>query len=118
MKQFQYVAQSSAGQKKTGEVQGENKKKALDILQKKGLLIVELKLAKKFPKISTRLRADFTRRLHLLLQSGLPIYESLQFLHDQAAHKEKEIYQLLMQNVLLGKQFSTALQEMHFFEPL
>lgn len=118
MRQFDYVAQSvEDGSKIEGQVSSENQQGAIQKLKEKGLVV--LKMKKTRPQFfSEKAKVHFTQRLHLLLKSGLPLYESLLFLQQESANKEKRIFIRLAQKLRQGQSFSLALKEVGVFEPL
>lgn len=119
MKQFYYVAQTIDGQVNQGEIACKSKQELLKQLRNEGLFVVNIQQMQSLAPLSEQAKLNFMKRLHLLLQSALPLYDCLQLIYEQAAkHKEKRVFQVLLQNVHAGKHFSDVLQEYHILQSI
>jgi len=119
---FAYAAKTTDGKKVDGVIRAADKASAQAELKKKNLQvssISEQKEGKKFtlfgpprPHVKTKDIAVMTRQLSTMISAGIPLLESLEILHEQAADPGfKNSLDKVIERVRAGSDFSTALSE-------
>src|SRR5687768_1377557 len=123
MANFAYVAKGPDGKKTEGVIRAADKNSATAELKKKNLnvsSISEQKGGKKGyglfgpprPHVKTKDIAVLTRQLSTMISAGIPLLESLEILHEQAADPGfKIVLDKTIERVRSGSDFSTALSE-------
>ncbi|HEX7900101.1 MAG TPA: type II secretion system F family protein [Planctomycetota bacterium] len=124
MANFAYVAKGPDGKKTEGMIRASDKNAATAELKKKSLTvssISEQKDGKKKgygifgpprPHVKTKDIAVLTRQLSTMISAGIPLLESLEILHEQAADPGfKIVLDKVIERVRSGSDFSTALSE-------
>ena len=123
MANFAYVAKGPDGKKTEGVIRAADKGAATAELKKKSLTvssISEQKGGKKSygifgpprPHVKTKDIAVLTRQLSTMISAGIPLLESLEILHEQAADPGFKItLDKVIERVRSGSDFSTALSE-------
>src|SRR5687767_7957543 len=119
---FAYSAKTADGKKVESVIRAADKGAAQAELKKKNLTvssIVEQKGGKKSslfgpprPHVKTKDIAVMTRQLSTMISAGIPLLESLEILHEQAADPGfKIVLDKVIERVRSGSDFSTALSE-------
>jgi type IV pilus assembly protein PilC len=123
MANFAYVAKGPDGKKTEGVIKAADKNAATAELKKKSLTVSSLseqKGGKKSyglfgpprPHVKTKDIAVLTRQLSTMISAGIPLLESLEILHEQAADPGFKItLDKVIERVRSGSDFSTALSE-------
>jgi type IV pilus assembly protein PilC len=121
---FSWTGIDADGEKISGEITAENKTVAKAILEKRGLVLLALTpIRKKFSLISMqrltkKQQVDFTQQILLLLQSGIPLADTLVLI--QTSSDNKMICTLcatLKEKIASGVSFSIALRHFpHYFD--
>ena len=91
MKRFRYKARDSSGNMATGEVEAASHEAAARLLRKKDLVVISIKLNRGFlnfgvgvgERITLPDLSTITRQLSTMINSGLPLTESLLILRSQ-----------------------------------
>ncbi len=120
MNQYFYRALNKSGVVVEGFVIALNHKEARNHLRTESLELLSMKSSKFSVKSTDQptFLLNFTQQLKQLIESGLPIYESLLLLKDQSSSKlHKSIFSLIVEDIRKGSSFSKAL-ELHpnFFD--
>ncbi|MBS0622642.1 MAG: type II secretion system F family protein [Verrucomicrobia bacterium] len=86
MSHFEYTFITPEGKKKRGHMSAPNAQEAKSALRTSGVLVTSFKAAKarKSDQLPKEALIDFTLSLASLLKAGLPLFESLKLLTDQA----------------------------------
>jgi type IV pilus assembly protein PilC len=120
---FAYVAKTADGKKVESSIKAADKAAAQAELKKKNLSVqtlTEQKGGKKAgglfgpprPHVKTKDIAVLTRQLSTMISAGIPLLESLEILHEQAADPGfKNTLDRIIERVRAGSDFSTALSE-------
>ncbi len=124
MAAFSYKAMDKAGRNKSGVLEGDNAKQIRAQLREKGLIPLEVeqvaekekKQSKGFqlfqPKISTSDLALLTRQLATLVESALPLEESLQAVAEQCEKpRQKSMMMAVRSKVVEGHSLADAMAE-------
>jgi len=131
MASYEYLAKESTGKSVRGSVEANNRKDVIDILRKKGLLIISLTEAK--PKQGFSLKSFlpamkkvaiddvviFTRQLATVVESGIPLVSALDILGEQMEKPDlKTRLFKIRDDVEAGASLSEALsRDKDFFSP-
>ena len=117
---YQYVAHDSkTGDKVKATVEAQNETEAAKVLQKQGLVPIDIKLVhsnagsrvlgKYFDRIRTKDRILFSRQLSTLINAGLPLIQSLRNVADQTTSKPlKIVIEGIISSVEGGSSLSAA----------
>jgi len=118
---FTYVAKTADGRKVDGVLQAPDRAAAQAELKRKNLQVSALSERKAFkaglfgpprPRVKTRDIAVMTRQLSTMISAGIPLLESMEILHEQAADPGFKIaLDKIIERVRAGSDFSTALAE-------
>lgn len=124
MAAFSYKAMDKAGRNKSGVLEGDNAKQIRAQLREKGLIPLEVEqVAEKEkkqskglqlfqPKISTSDLALLTRQLATLVESALPLEESLQAVAEQCEKpRQKSMMMAVRSKVVEGHSLADAMAE-------
>jgi type IV pilus assembly protein PilC len=118
MKRYTYKAKDSKGQLVKGEVEASNEQSAAKLLQQKGLVVIEIKVARGgiggiISSLKNRIAdndvANFTRQLSTMINAGLPIIDALAILRQQSQGAMKKVVSQILADVEGGESFSSAL---------
>ncbi len=124
MTMYQYTAINRMGEKIAGEIEAEDKHTVLDLLDKQGLLPVEVTdtvpstpVNNTLPFIGKRpspvLITLFTRELAMLLNAGLPLDKAMFILlNESKSDKLQNLIRPVLKSINDGKSFHAALKEM------
>ena len=126
MSLFFYKVVDARGKKLNGVIDADNIATAKERLTHKNLFIIKLSSAdsklffKKRFTLNNATLINFTREMTQLLQSGLPLYESLLTIEEKyRSHKHHFIFLDLCDRVKQGKNFSEALSQYpETFDPI
>ena len=119
---FNYLARSQKGETQTGAVEASSYSTALRALQDKGLIVVNLKNAQKsalfsreiklFQKVKRKDIFIFFRQLAILVDSDVPLVQSLKVLSAQTDSRVlREVIGEMANNIDGGMSFSNALKK-------
>ncbi|MBI2870261.1 MAG: type II secretion system F family protein, partial [Candidatus Omnitrophica bacterium] len=120
MPQFAYIAKDTEGKTVTGSLEFENVKGLIEALRQQGLVVVNVREDKKgasqtlarFSRghVSLDELVVFTRMLATMVDSGIPIIQGLEILHEQVDNTHfKNIILLVKTEIEKGSSFSNAL---------
>jgi type IV pilus assembly protein PilC len=118
--EFNYVAKTKAGEAQTGLIEAVDERSAIETLQARGLVILNLnktssvplflKDFKMFQRVAPKELVSFSRQLSTLVSAQVPLLSSLQSLGRQTENKYfKEIVLEIANDVENGTIFSRAL---------
>ncbi|OGD57133.1 hypothetical protein A2V71_01715 [Candidatus Berkelbacteria bacterium RBG_13_40_8] len=95
--EFIYTAKTNKNEVSSGKIQAQNKKQAINTLQKQGLFVLELKaehqeMTQKISfnlrkKVSLKDKIIFTKQLAMMVKGGLPLVEALNALKEQTENQ-------------------------------
>lgn len=121
---FTYSAKGPDGKKTEGVIRAADKSSAAAELKKKNLNVSSISEQKQGgkksyglfgpprPHVKTKDIAVLTRQLSTMISAGIPLLESLEILHEQAADPGfKIVLDKIIERVRSGSDFSTALSE-------
>ena len=119
MKRFRYKARDSSGNMATGEVEAASHEAAARLLRKKDLVVISIKLNRGFlnfgvgvgERITLPDLSTITRQLSTMINSGLPLTESLLILRSQAKGVSQKIIGQVLADVEEGESLSSALSK-------
>ncbi len=120
MNKYIFRARDWQGKLNKGLVEARNLKEAVGLIKKRRLVLVDLKPYR--PSLWERLRlgmsrvsggqiASFTRRLATMIDTGLPLTESLSLLEKQEKGKLQTIIADLLQSIEGGESLTAALKK-------
>jgi len=118
MKKFAFVARDQTGKKTRGIAEANSSKEAVDLLRKRGLVVVNLKPVEKgwwdfltsfLGRISSEQVTTFTRQLATMVAAGLPITDALQLLRKQFRGKMAFLVEEILSDIEGGSSLSKAL---------
>lgn len=118
MQIFTYTARDlKSGQKITADVEAENEPAAARLLSERGLAPLDIQLKKEesglqafFSRIPTKQMVVFSRELATLVNSGLPLVQSLEAVKNQTANKKlKVIVGRVINDVEAGSTLANAM---------
>jgi general secretion pathway protein F/type IV pilus assembly protein PilC len=109
--QYQYV--DAHGKRKTGSIEAQGDREAKDKLREQGVLVTQLQVKNKISR-KQNLKGDhllaFTVQLSQLINAGVPLYESLMALEEQArGDSHHRIILSLCEQIRAGTSLSTAM---------
>lgn len=119
MKRFNYKAKDKNGRLVTGEVEAGDARDAARLVRGKGLYVISISPKIESPlsviqrfreRITPRDVATFTRQLSTMINSGLPITESLLILRSQMKGSMQTVVAQILADVEAGDSFSNSLQ--------
>lgn len=115
MLNFSYTVKNKSGQIVKGVIEAESKEKLIDYFQKDGCIIFSIVETKKKSKTKKRgkIKADdlviFSRQFTTLIESSIPVVESLEILKEQLEKPFfKEVIGSVLQDVKEGSSLSGA----------
>jgi len=118
MQTFTYQARNPKnGEKVKGLVQANSEKEATKLVQKQGLIPIEVKEQKDNKlfgggKIKTKDKILFSRQLATLINAGLPLVQSLRSVAEQTKNKKfAEVINAIIADVESGQSFHEALEK-------
>jgi len=121
MRTYIYHARDAGGKSVGGEIQAEDEAGAAQILGKRDLTVVALKLtvdrevqqkATGGGRVKTQDLVVFTRQLATMMDAGLPLVQALSSLEEQTTSKNfKPVLQQVVEQVEQGQSFSQALAQ-------
>lgn len=119
MQQFKYTVRDKKGDTKEGLIEAANTRSASQTLHEKGYFVVNIKAHKEgagdikiFGKPSLGDVANFTRQLATMINSGLPLTDSLTILHKQTEKEQfREVIVQLAEAIQGGGTFADALSK-------
>ena len=117
---FKYKVMTISGVKQTGKINAVNKDKAIELLQKHKLVIINIKQERElafFNKLSSFLHrvnskkiVMFSKELAVLLTAGIPLVEAIRIQHEQEENAYFKEQLFLIANMIDdGSSFSSAL---------
>ncbi len=117
MKQFKYTVRDKKGNNKEGLIEAANTRSASQILHEKGYFVVSIQSHKEgagdikfFGKPNLGDVANFTRQLATMIESGLPLTDSLTILQKQTEKEQfQEVISQLAEEIQGGGTFADAL---------
>lgn len=115
MLNFSYNIKNKEGKIIKGTIEAESKEKLIDYFQREGCIIFSISESKKRAKTQRRGRIKsedlviFSRQFTTLIESGIPVVESLEILKDQIEKNFfKEILNMVLRDVREGSSLSGA----------
>ncbi len=121
MRTYIYHARDAGGKSVGGEIQAEDEAGATQILGKRDLTVVALKLTVEREvqqkvtvggKVKTQDLVVFTRQLATMMDAGLPLVQALSSLEEQTTNKNfKPVLRQVVEQVEQGQSFSQALAQ-------
>ena len=121
MRTYIYHARDAGGKSVGGEIQAEDEAGATQILGKRDLTVVALKLTVEREvqqkvtvggKVKTQDVVVFTRQLATMMDAGLPLVQALSSLEEQTTNKNfKPVLRQVVEQVEQGQSFSQALAQ-------
>lgn len=119
---FTYQAKTKQGELQEGAVEASSREAAIDVLQRHGLIILQLKTESDKPVFTRRIKffesvkkkevVLFSRQLSTLFSAKVPLVESLQILSNQASSQVfKEIIMDIARELEGGKTLSQAMHK-------
>jgi len=116
MNTYQYTAKDKNGNSIIGVLDGNSESEVVEVLHKKELMVVSVKLVKKkiFRGREKKIKLDdlviFSRQLATLIDAGIPLVQSLGILQEQIENKHlKSVVIIVCQDIEAGKSFCEAL---------
>lgn len=120
MRKFNYKAKDKGGKSVGGVVEAKDENQAAKILRDKGLLVIDLKPKREsvFSGPATRLwgrvtegeKVNFTRQLSTMINSGLPLTESLSILEGQSSQSLARVVGEILREIEGGESLSQSLE--------
>ena len=112
---IKYLGRDREGKPVRGEIEAETLNEARDILQSRGIYIIDIKELKKkeftIQKLKPQELIFFSRQLSLLLRSGVTIIQALEIIQENVKSKNfKNVIQKLREYILGGESFSESLR--------
>lgn len=112
---IKYLGRDREGNPVSGEIEVENLNEARDILQSRGIYIIDIKELKKKEFVIQKLKSQelifFSRQLSLLLRSGVTIIQALEIIQENVKNKNfRNVIQKLREHILGGESFSESLR--------
>ena len=115
MKTFEYIAFDNHEKKTRGILSAENSREAQNILEKRDLIPLKIKLSTKNIsnlKVNSRQLSIFTKQLASLLAAGTPLEKTLQILSNQTNDKKiSQLSTLLLEDIQSGQTLSFAMSK-------
>lgn len=117
MATFRYVAKENTGKTVSGILEYSDRASLIDALRKKGLIIISINEAKKRKALGSRkVKLEdiviFSRQLATMVDSGIPIVQAMDILHDQTENPDfKNIMAVIRDDIEAGASFSDALSK-------
>jgi len=126
MPTFSYVAKLEDGRRVTGSLEAASDQAVLEALHQKGLVVINVKKAKGYPRGGRRRRvgmddlAIFARQMATLVDAGIPIVGGLEALADQLENRGlQEVVNKVREAVEGGTDLTAAIaQQSAVFSPL
>ncbi len=120
MASFRYSAKDKGGRTVSGVVESPDERTLIDLLRKQDLVLVSIRQEKKREKVSLFLDFGgkvklgelvlFSRQLATMIESGIPLVQSLEILTEQIEHRGfKAIVGTIKKDVSTGSSFHEAL---------
>jgi len=119
MKKFSFVARDRGGKKNKGLVEANSSKEAVMLLRKRGMIVVDLRLAERglfdvlkniFSRVKSGQITTFTRQLATMIEAGLSLTAALHLLKKQFKGKMAFLIEDLLSVIEGGGSFSKALK--------
>ena len=129
MPKFTYIAKSSKGEVKSGELEGKDKRSVVESLRSEGFFVTtiaekekekekELKLPM-FSGVSLKDKMMFARHLGVMLSSGLSLPKALEVISSQTKNKRfKKVLGELSEEVKMGNNLADSLEKHPVFDEL
>jgi len=115
MKTFEYIAFDNHEKKTRGILSAENSREAQNILEKRDLIPLKIKISSKNIsnlKIHSRQLSVFTKQLASLLAAGTPLEKTLQILSNQTNDRKiSQLTTLLLEDIQSGQTLSFAMSK-------
>ena len=115
MKTFEYIAFDNHEKKTRGILSAENSREAQNILEKRDLIPLKIKLSTKNISnlnVNSRQLSIFTKQLASLLAAGTPLEKTLQILSNQTNDKKiSQLTTLLLEDIQSGQTLSFAMSK-------
>ena len=115
MKTFEYIAFDNHEKKTRGILSAENSREAQNILEKRELIPLKIKLSTKNIsnlKVNSRQLSIFTKQLASLLAAGTPLEKTLQILSNQTNDRKiSQLTTLLLEDIQSGQTLSFAMSK-------
>jgi type II secretory pathway component PulF len=119
---FNYEAKTQLGESKLGTLEASSEQAALEVLQRNGLIVLELKKSSNVSIMSRNIKifdhvpqkeiVIFSRQISALFEAKVPIIESLRTMAAQTENQTfKDILEKVTQSVDSGNPLSKALSE-------
>lgn len=110
-----YLGRDREGNPVRGEIEAETLNEVKEILQSRGIYIIDVKEIKKREFIIQKLKPQelifFSRQLSLLLRSGVTIIQALEIIQENIKSKNfRYVVQKLREHILGGESFSDSLR--------
>ncbi len=115
MKTFEYIAFDNHEKKTRGILSAENSREAQNILEKRDLIPLKIKISSKKIsnlKVNSRQLSVFTKQLASLLAAGTPLEKTLQILSNQTNDRKiSQLTTLLLEDIQSGQTLSFAMSK-------
>lgn len=115
MKTFEYIAFDNHEKKTRGILSAENSREAQNILEKRDLIPLKIKISTKNIsnlKLNSRQLSVFTKQLASLLAAGTPLEKTLQILSNQTNDRKiSQLTTLLLEDIQSGQTLSFAMSK-------
>lgn len=115
MKTFEYIAFDNHEKKTRGILSAENSREAQNILEKRDLIPLKIKISSKNIsnlKVNSRQLSVFTKQLASLLAAGTPLEKTLQILSNQTNDRKiSQLTTLLLEDIQSGQTLSFAMSK-------
>ena len=115
MKTFEYIAFDNHEKKTRGILSAENSREAQNILEKRDLIPLKIKISSKNISnltINSRQLSVFTKQLASLLAAGTPLEKTLQILSNQTNDRKiSQLTTLLLEDIQSGQTLSFAMSK-------
>jgi type IV pilus assembly protein PilC len=119
MKRFTFKAKDEKGTLLKGEVEAPNADAAAKLVRKKGLVVIEVQLKGQFAlpfsglqnRVSGPDLANFTRQMSTMVNSGLPITESLIILRQGSKPALSAVVSQILADVEQGQSLSSSMEK-------
>ena len=124
MSNYNYIAKTLQGEKKTGTMEAENEHELARILHRQGCILIKADSGKKLPQkkisisipflnwVSLSEKIIFARNLRVMISAGVSLPRSLGILADQTENKKfKKAILRIREEIIKGRSFSESLEE-------
>ncbi|KXG76023.1 Type II secretion system protein F [Fervidicola ferrireducens] len=130
MATYRYRARGNSGELITGQVEAENEAEALQVLEGRGLFVVDFRAGRAlqitslaeafFNRVKKQDLSVFCRQLATMIGAGIPIVRALELLAEQSEKRAmRQSIERILESLREGSTFHEALERQHgIFPPI